>query len=173
MQPPSDRREWIANDGAQVTIRAIQPDDREIEREFVRSLSANSRYLRFFSTLKDLSPQMLERFTQVDYPNEMAVIATITSCDLEKQIGVARYVPGRTSDIAEFAIVVADDWHGRGVGRELLRHLFDEAKAAGFRQIEGVSMRENSNMIRFCKELGFEVSEDPVDMDLVRIQKTF
>jgi acetyltransferase len=171
MQPPTMKREWTAGDGTRVTIRSIQPEDREIERVFVRSLSSNSKYLRFFSPIKDLSPQLLDRFTRVDYPREMAFIATIQAEIEALQIGVARYAQGSSEGAAEFAVVVADDWQGRGIGRELLRHLFGVAKNAGFMRIEGDVLRANKNMIRFCRELGFAVGQCPGDATLVHVGK--
>jgi acetyltransferase len=165
------KHDWTASDGTRVTIRSIQPEDREIERAFVRDLSFNSKYFRFFAPIKDLAPQLLDRFTQVDYPREMAFIATIQAGMAELQIGVARYTPGSSEGTAEFAVVVADNWHGRGIGRELLRHLFGVAEDAGLTRIEGTVLRANTNMLRLCRELGFTVSQYPGDAKLVHIGK--
>ena len=147
MQPPAIRHEWTAGDGTQVVIRPIRPEDREIERAFVRGLSSHSRYFRFFSAVTDLSPKMLDRFTQVDYPREMAFIATIQVELAEQEIGVARYAPGSSEGTAEFAVVIADAWQGRGIGRELLCHLFGVAEQSGFARIEGIVLRANKNML--------------------------
>jgi acetyltransferase len=165
------KREWTAGDGTRVTIRSIQPEDREIERVFVRSLSSNSKYLRFFSPIKDLSPQLLDRFTRVDYPREMAFIATIQVEMAELEIGVARYAPGSSEGTAEFAVVIADDWQGRGIGRELLRHLFNVAEESGLARIEGIVLTANKNMLRLCRELGFTASQYPGDAQLICINK--
>ncbi len=171
MQPPPIRHEWITNEGSRVTIRPIQPEDREIERAFVSGLSSNSKYLRFFSAIKELSPQMLDRFTQVDYPREMALIATVQSETTELEIGVARYAPGGFENSAEFAVVVADDWQGRGIARELLRHLFSVAEDSGFKRIEGIVLRANKNMLLLCRDLGFTISRYPDDAGLVCVRK--
>ena len=164
MQAPDIRHEWTAADGTRVTIRPIRPEDREIERKFVRDLSTGSKYLRFLSTVRELPPQLLERFTHPDYPSEMALIATVESDDGELEIGVARYAPGSSDRTVEFAVVVADAWQGKGVGRQLLSRLFDVARAAGMRRIEGIVLRRNSNMLSLCRELGFQVgtcADDP------------
>ena len=169
MKPPAIEYPWTAADGTPVTIRPIQPEDREIELAFVEGLSTVSSYMRFFSTIKDLSPQLLDRFTQVDFPTEMAFIATVQTAGAEEEIGVARYAPGTDEGTAEFAVVVADNWQGCGVGRELMRHLFIVAEDAGFEHIEGAVLKANSNMIHFCRELGFKVSGYPGDAQLVRV----
>jgi acetyltransferase len=171
MQPPPVKYEWIHKDGTLVTIRPIRPEDREIELAFVRALSSNSKYFRFLSIVKDLSPQWLDRFTQVDYPREMALIATIPAETGEQEIGVARYAPGSSEDTVEFAVVVADDWQGHGIGRELLRHLFAEAEAGGHKRIEGIVLKENKKMLQLSRELGFAVSSYPGDAMLVHVVK--
>ena len=114
---------------------------------------------------------MLDRFTRTDYPSELALVATIQRDTDELQIGVARYAPGTSSDSAEFAVVVADEWHGRGVGRSLLSCLFAEAEKAGVKELEGVVFRTNSEMLRLAKELGFDASSYPGDVNLVRLRK--
>lgn len=169
MKPPAIDYQWKTADGTPVTIRPIQPEDREIELAFVQGLSTGSSYMRFFSLVKDLSPQLLDRFTQVDFPSEMAFIATIQSAGAEEEIGVARYAPGSAESTAEFAVVVADDWQGHGVGRELMQHLFVVAEDAGFECIEGAVLKANANMVRFCRELGFAINAYPDDAQLVLV----
>lgn len=167
MKPPAISYSCTDRDGNPVTIRPIQPEDREIELAFVRGLSAKARYMRFFTIIKDLTPQLLDRFTQVDFPDEMAFIATVDSGSGEQEIGVARYVPGGDPGVAEFAVVVADAWQGHGVGRELMRHLLMVAEDAGIRRIEGVILKANTNMLRFCRELGFVIKRCEDDPQLV------
>ncbi|MGI9223104.1 MAG: GNAT family N-acetyltransferase [Woeseiaceae bacterium] len=171
MKPPAINYQWTTPDGTPVTIRPIQAEDRDIELAFVRGLSPGARYRRFFSTVKDLSPQLLDRFTQVDFPSEMAFIATVQAAGAEIEIGVARYAPGSVATIAEFAVVVADDWQGHGIGRELMHHLLVVAEDAGFEHIEGAVLKSNSQMIRFCRELGFAVKPYPDDAQLVLVAK--
>ena len=173
VRPPAIEYRWTAGDGTPVTIRPIQPEDREIELAFVQGLSSSSSYRRFFTTVKDLSPQLLDRFTQVDFPSEMAFIATVQSAGAEVEIGVARYSAGSNATIAEFAVVVADAWQGRGIGRELMQHLFVVAEDAGFERIEGAVLKANSQMLRFCRELGFAVKAYPDDAQLVLVAKDF
>jgi mono/diheme cytochrome c family protein len=77
---------WALNDGVDVTIRPIRPDVAVIEQEFVRLLSPQSKFLRFFAPIKELSPSALKNFTQTDYLNDMALIATIVHYGVELEI---------------------------------------------------------------------------------------
>ena len=112
--------QWVAPDGTVVAIRPIRPDDADIERAFVAALSPEARYLRFMTTVKELTPAMLARLTQIDYDREMALIAVVCTGISEVQVGVARYVTDEGGLSCEFAVVVAEQWQGCGLGRHLM-----------------------------------------------------
>jgi acetyltransferase len=76
-------------------------------------------------------------------------------------VGIARYTTNPDGESAEFAIVVADAWQGRGVGRLLMQHLIDCAKRRGLSRLEGTVLRANANMRKFCELLGFVAHDDP------------
>lgn len=151
-------------DGTRLTIRPIRPEDAALEREFVDGLSDRSRYLRFMYAMKKITPQMVSRFTQIDYDREMALIAVAATDAGDRQIAVARYVTNPDGRSSEFAIVVADDWRNRGIATELLRRLIDIARDRRLEKMDGVVLRENRGMLALAKELGFEPqrsSDDP------------
>jgi acetyltransferase len=63
--------------GQDLIIRPIRPEDAEMEQEFVRGLSEQTKYFRFMQAIKELTPEMLVRFTQIDYDREMALIGVV------------------------------------------------------------------------------------------------
>jgi len=156
-------------DGRRFLIRPIRPEDAVLEQEFVRKLSDRSRYLRFMFALKELSPAMLSRFTQIDYDREMALVALQETPEGEDQVGVARYVTGLDGEGCEFAVVVADELQGKGLASRLLRSLIDVASERRLKHMDGVALRENSNMIRLAREMGFQVTADPDEPELVNM----
>ena len=171
MTPPDVQFGWKLDDGTDVTIRPIQPDDSVIEQNFVRGLSARSRTLRFFAPIIELSPAALAKFTRATSPTEMALIATIRLRGIEFEIGVSRYAPSANSGRVEFAVVVADEWQGKGIATQLLRQLFSIASEAGIKGIEGFVLRENDQMRTLAKEFGFEARPDEEDPRAVYIYK--
>lgn len=138
-----------------VTIRTLLPEDQDIESAFVRNLSDESRFSRFHGAMRELTPEMLRRFTHMDYPLEMALIATIPEDSLEMQIGVARYVTVNIDEPAEIAVVVADDWQGRGIATLLLTHLRNSAVDAGIKDLYASVLADNSRMLALARHLGF------------------
>jgi acetyltransferase len=151
-------------DATSVTVRPIRPEDGMLEREFVDALSPQTRFFRFFHQLAELTPPMIARFTQVDYDRELALVAVADAAPGEAHpalVGVARYIGNPDAESAEFAVVVADAWQGRGVARVLMLRLIEAARRRGYRRLEGAVLRENQRMLAFTRRLGFGVRDDP------------
>ncbi|HUH92353.1 MAG TPA: GNAT family N-acetyltransferase [Casimicrobiaceae bacterium] len=153
--------------GRTLRVRPIRPEDAAAERAFVAGLSDESRYRRFMHHLHDLTPQMLARFTQVDYDRELALVALAGRPRAEKIVAVARYVSNPDGESAEFAIVVADALHGRGLGRGLMRLLIGCARRRGFQRLIGNVLAANGPMLKMIAGLGFETRSDPNDREQV------
>jgi len=151
--------EWRPPRGPVVTLRPIRPDDAGIEQAFVRDLSPASRHYRFMNSLRELTPGMLAQFTQIDYERQMAFIATVEEGGVEREIGVARYVIDQDGESCEFAIVVADEWQRRGLGRRMMTLLIEVARSRGLREIVGLVLADNYPMLGLCRALGFEIRD--------------
>lgn len=160
---------WQLPNGANVVIRPIRPEDAEMTQEFVRGLSEETKYFRFMDAVRELSPQMLVRLTQIDYDREMALLAVTEQDGREVELGVARYAtnPDRTS--CEFAVVVDDRWQHQGLGHKLMDVLMDVARAKGIRTMEGEVLKSNRNMLKLCTGLGFRIEPHPEDDAIKRV----
>lgn len=157
--------------GGTVNFRMMRPDDADIEQEFVRGLSPESRRLRFFTALSELPPKLLHELTHPDYPRSYAALATVEDRGRERIVGVARYAPTDTDGTAEFAVVVADEWRGNGIARRLLGVITATAAIAGLRRLEGVVLRENVPMLALARATGFRVLTGRSEPGSVRIAK--
>ena len=144
-------------------IRPIRPEDAEIEARFVRELSDESKYFRFMSSLQELSQEMLVRFTQIDYHNEMALIAVTSTGTGEEQIGVVRYVTNLDKTSCEFALTVSDRWRGRGIAHHLMRDLMEVARDRKLERMEGKVLSNNRRMLELVTSLNFSIANDPED----------
>jgi len=152
-------------DGTDIIIRPIRPEDAEIEQQFIRGLSAESRYFRFLNSIQELSLEMLVRFTQIDYHDEMALIAVNPDGEggSEEEIGVVRYMTNLDKKSCEFALVVSDKWQSRGVARQLMQKLIEIARDRDLETMEGQVLGNNFRMLGFMQSLGFKVGNDPTE----------
>ena len=168
--PNSLTHEITTRDGFHCRFRAVRPEDADKLQQFVRALSSEARYYRFLSTMAELSPTLLARFTQIDYDREMAIVATINDgTPDERIIGVTRYLLNADAITAEFALVVADDFHNRGIGSALMKTICNIARSRGIKAIIGQVLASNSDMLALMKRLDFVEDRDPDDSDLRRV----
>jgi len=117
-------------DGAEIIVRAIEPDDAERLRVGFQQLSAVSRYRRFLGPIDELTREQLSYLTRVDHVSHEA-IAAIDPTTAEA-IGIARYVRDPDDERqADVAVVTADRWQNRGVATALIERLVTRARAAG------------------------------------------
>ncbi|WMP19122.1 bifunctional acetate--CoA ligase family protein/GNAT family N-acetyltransferase [Thiothrix lacustris] len=158
-------------DGTDIVIRPIRPEDAEMEQEFVRNLSKESRYMRFMQALRELTPDMLVRLTQIDYDREMAFLALTRQEGKEVEMGVARYAINPDKSSCEFALVIADEWQNRGLGGVMMQTLIDTARAKGLRTIEGEVLPHNNGMLKLMQRLGFARHQDGLDDGVVMVTK--
>lgn len=158
-------------DGTRVTLRPISAADAGIEQEFVRGLSDEARYFRFMDMLRELSPQMLRQMTEIDYFDQMAFIGVVTVNGTERQIAVARYVALPGGENCEFAIVVGDDWQGKGIATALMELLIEAARGRGLKKMFGEVLSGNGKMLHFVTRLGFHAVMDPQDPVQMRVTR--
>jgi acetyltransferase len=146
-----------------VTLRPLYPVDRDIELAFVSALSPETRSNRLLGGARAITREYIESLVTVDYSRDMALAATTMLGDAETLIGVARYVSDPDRQAAEFAIVVADAWQGRGIGRRLLGKLVEVARRGGLKRLYGDILAMNRPMLELVRKLGFTLGrhEDP------------
>ena len=161
-------------DATAVRIRPIRPEDASMEQDFVGALSGESRYRRFFSTARELTPEAIARFTRIDYDREMALVAVQAPPGAAPSIvGVTRYVRESVGRSAEFALVVADAWQRRGLGTLLMARLEECALDAGVRLLTGVVLASNVPMLALMRARHYDLRPAPGDHTLVEVSLHF
>lgn len=163
-------------DGTPWVIRPIRPEDGESLQVFIRGLSERSRYMRFVSMLRELTPRMLTRYTQIDYHRELALVACTLVPNPEHRghpreviIGFAHYLRNPDGRGAEYALVIGDDWQKRHLGGQLMQALIAEARDQGLEYIEGLILSTNRPMLTLMTRLGLVNEADPEDPTMRRV----
>ena len=109
--------------------------------------------------VKKLPHKVLARFTQIDYDQDMVLVALKAEKGSEKMIGVCRLIQVPGSRKAELGIVVGDPWQGKGVGANLLENCIPIARERGIESIWGLVLAENTTMLSLAREQGFTVQK--------------
>jgi acetyltransferase len=160
--PAGLARSFRTRSGEVLTIRPIRPEDATAHAEAFQRLDPEDVRRRFFSPIREMSPALIARLTQIDYDREMAFIATRRTADGQEQTaGVARLIRDPVAPTAEFAVVVERAMKGQGVGRHLMERLFEWGRANGVREVVGHVLTENRPMLAFVRSLGFTLKRSP------------
>ena len=164
------------SDGVPWLLRPIRPEDAQPLQEFVRGLSDESRYMRFVSMLRELTPRMLARYTRIDYDRELALVATVQVPNPEHRgypreqiVGFAHYLRNADGRGAEYALVIGDDWQRRGLGAQLMGGLIEAAQEQGLTYIDGLVLATNRPMLSLMTHLGFQNDQDGEDPTMRRV----
>ena len=150
-----------------ILIRPIGKQDADAERQFIESLSPQTRRFRFLGQVRHPSSKTIRQFTDLDYVHAVAFAAVISDGGNEQFVGVSRYVTTADGTECEYAITVKDDWQSSGLSLLLMEHLIDVARSRGIRRIWSLDSVENVAGFDLAHSLGFEHVPDPDDSSQV------
>ena len=158
---------WTTKDGTRVHIRPIRPEDEPLMVAFHERLSERSVYFRYFHLLNLSQRTAHERLTRmcfIDYDHGMALVAERENPDGGHELlGIGRLSRVHGTREAEMAVLVSDDFQGRGLGTELLQRLIKIAREEKIERITADILAENRTMQRVCERVGFQLKYDPDD----------
>lgn len=157
-------------DGMGVLLRPLKPDDAALYPDFSTHITPEDARLRFFHPISQPTPAMVRQFVDIDYDRAMAFVAI--GQDTGELLGVARLHCNQFHTHGEYAVIVRSDLKRRGLGRLLMRHLIDWARATGLERVHGQVFGYNQPMLKMCEEFGFIVTDDPSDRDVKVVMLT-
>jgi acetyltransferase len=158
-------------DGRRVLLRPAREQDLHLHGAYFDGLSKESRYNRFFNPTPKMTAKMLEYLLYADHRSNVALMAECTSGNMETVIAEARYKVAADGGSAEFALSVADQFHGLGLGKLLLDRLVCAASRAGLGRLVGDTLAMNNKMLRLARKTGFTVTSDPQLLSLMRLER--
>jgi acetyltransferase len=152
--------DWMMQDGTPVAIRPIRPEDEPLMVRFHETLSERSVYFRYFRAMRltqRIAHERLTRICFIDYEREIALVVLRKDPITGEQeiLGVGRLIKIHGTRDGEFALLISDNWHHRGLGGELLKRLVDIGREEKLARIFGDILPENRDMLRVCDKLGF------------------
>ena len=124
-------------DGTPILLRLIRPSDKELLLRGFQGLSEHSRFLRFLVPKTSLSEEELRYLTEIDGENHFAIGAQLVGGEGQPAtgLGIARMIRyPHEPEVAEAAIAVADEVHGRGLGTLLFMRLVAAGCERGVRR---------------------------------------
>jgi acetyltransferase len=172
--PKALEQSFTLPDGQKIFLRPLRPEDAPGLRSGFSRLDPDDVRMRFFAQMREMSPAMAARLTQLDYNREMALAAFPAegpdrNGPDRNGLGVVRLVADPDNRRAEFAITIRSQDKGRGLGRALMERIMDYAMKRGIGEVWGDVLADNARMLALCDELGFERAA-PAD-GIVRVRR--
>ena len=165
--------EWTLKDRTPVTIRPIRPEDEPLMVQFHHTLSERSVYLRYFCSLSLSTRVEHERLVRIcfgSYDRGFALVADRKNPETGQHevLGVGRFSAIHRGE-AEAAVLVSDQWQGRGLGTELLAGVARVARDEKFNRLSGEILRDNLATQAIFKKVGFKLRamDDPSSVSAV------
>jgi acetyltransferase len=153
---------WKLDDGTELTVRPIRPEDEPAVVKFHEHLSERTVTRRYLQPLELWQRTAHERLTQIcfiDYDREMALIAEKKNASGESEIvAVSRMYKQHGTTSALMAVIIRDDYQHKGIGTELFRRQLDIARAEGLKHVLCNMLADDTVMQTICKRLGFRVT---------------
>ncbi len=161
-------RPWICKDGKRVLLRPAKPDDEPMEKEFFENLTESAMRNRFMGMMSEMSHNMLSCFCNIDYDREMTIIAEYQEGNERRIVGTATMSIPADSDLAEFSVVVAEDFEGTGLALKLCDVVVGIAQEKQLKGLHSFVLSENTKMLGLAKRLGFTFETiSPEDIRIV------
>jgi acetyltransferase len=147
--------------GERVLIRPLKRSDAALYPDFLTDVTQADLRLRFFSVMRELSADMIDKLVHYDVTTAMAFAAIEENTG--RLLGVVRLHGDDKGETAEFAILLRTHLKGHGLGWLMMKHMIANAKAKGLKFVRGQVLAENTTMLQMCGELGFHAVDDPLE----------
>ena len=155
---PEELEKYVElKDNTRVLLRPIKPSDATMKQDLFYSLSKEAVVKRYLGVVKAMPMKRVWAYVTVDYKNEMNIVATTKGERLESLIAMGSYVRIPSTQTAEVALVVRDDWHNKSLGTRMLEYLVEIAKKREFKGFTAWVLTSNASMMHIFKKLGYKI----------------
>jgi acyl-CoA hydrolase/RimJ/RimL family protein N-acetyltransferase len=143
----SFERRFTTSSGKAVHMRPIRPTDEDMTRDLFYSCSADTLYHRFFAKIKSMPHHKLKNFVNIDYVNKMALASVVQDDEHEMIVAIGRYSLDKSTNAAEVAFIVRDDWQGQGLAIAMFNQLLEIARKRGIVKFTADVLHDNARML--------------------------
>jgi GNAT superfamily N-acetyltransferase len=157
----------VLHAGWRIFVRPTSPGDEPLIRELLGHVSKEDLRLRFFNSIREFSDQFIAKLTDLDYLRAIAFVAFDEASD--QTLGVVWLYGDPIHETGEYAILLRSDLKGRGLGWALMQLIIEHAGSEGLKQMSGQILQENADMLKMCRELGFQVVTDAQDRGVCNV----
>ena len=144
-------------------VRDVSPADEPAIVRLLQRLPPDDIRLRFFCGMKQFGHALVGPLTQLDNVRNIGLVALPEHGASDHVVAHAMLIPEADGLHAEFAAVVDSRHAHHGLGRHLIECLVERGRVRGVRQVYGIVLSDNHNMLQLGAEMGFKrrMGDDP------------
>jgi acyl-CoA hydrolase len=168
--PQGEEREFELKNNTKIVVRPSKASDVRGLQDLFYKLPPKDVYTRFFRSLKSLPVSEAEHLCNVDYEHEMAFVVTTGDREKEKMIGSSFYAVNPSTNMADVAYMILNEWHGMGLGTILQQRMFEYAKSKGLQGFTADILSENTAMLKLAQKCGkvtTQLSQDVYEIEML------
>ena len=144
-------------DGQEIILRPIKPEDEPLWLEMLGSCSKESIYSRFRYNFHFDSHEVATQFCYIDYSREIGIVAEIEKKGRKRLIGVGRLITDADFEVAEYAVLIIDEYQKKELGTILTKYCTEIAAENKLKRVIAYTTKNNQPMIQVFKKIGFQV----------------
>ena len=158
---PQSRTTYLLKNGTQINFRPIHPTDEPNVRDLFYALSQETIYYRFMTHMKRLPSKEIQNFVFINHRSDIVIVGTVPEAYGDEIVAIGRYFLNPTTNMAEVAFIVRDDWQNRGIGSFMLKHLSNIARHNGIRGFTAEVLNANKAMQSVIHKCEYTVTSEP------------
>jgi acetyltransferase len=161
-------------DGTNLLLRAIKPEDEPLWLSMIGRCSKDSLYSRFRYFFHWQSHEAATRFCYNDYDREIAIVAEMNEGDSKKLLGVGRLIADPDHESVEYAILIEDAWQKKDLGNLLTDYCLEIANSWNLKRFIAQTTTDNKRMISVFRKRGFDIRINAKDstVDVIKELQT-
>jgi acyl-CoA hydrolase/GNAT superfamily N-acetyltransferase len=165
----SFERRFTCKNGKAIHMRPILPTDEDMLRDLFYACSEETLYHRFFTKVRAMPHRKLKKFVNIDFINTMALASVVQKDEHEMIVAVGRYSVNKSSNAAEVAFIVRDDWQGLGLGVTLFNQLLEVARKRGVVKFTADVLHDNARMLHIFHKCAPTPIESTLENGIYRL----
>lgn len=164
---PLKYEETITINSIPILFRPAKHIDERGIQEHYYTMNRGDIVSRFFHEKKSFVHDQIDTTFEIDYINDLTIVATIGELGFEKIIAVGEYFRNSIVNMAEIAFSVSREYQGMGIANILQRKLATAAKDNGINGLVAYTSPENKGMIKLFNKLSYTVKSEREDDMLI------
>ena len=158
--PEELERYETLRDGTEIFFRPVKPTDEPALSEMLYSLSEESVRTRYMTHTVVFPHRDIQRFTNIDYRHDIAIVGIIPRVSGEEIVALAQYFLDPKTLASEVAFLVQDEWQQKGMGTFLLDYITQIAKRRGVKRFCAKVLPSNEPMLAIFHNSGYKVNTE-------------